>query len=585
MTERAQTTEDPSARERAIRPDQKIGITMGTDHDTAQARSRHNLARHKGAGGTAPRRLRAAALLAGTLLLATACGTTNNGSIRTGGGYVSGGTFTLGVPVALPSANPYAANSGSGQMIFLNYLAYDSLVNENSRGTFETGLASSWTASATQASFRLRPGVTCSDGSKLTASQVAADLNYVGNPKNQYPWLGTLTPSVPYTATGDNATGTVDITTTSPFPFLLQTLGDVPIVCARGMADPSMLTTRSDGTGPFVLESAGPSGYTYVVRRGYTWGPDGASTSAPGTPGKIVLSIVTNPTTAANLLLAGQLSATQVLGPDAKRLVEQHVGQSAVEVQAAGLYFTEDPGQATSNVQVRQALVAAMNFGQLTEVQSQATGQPATRATGLRTGSPLPCAGASALTALPSAGPANAKKLLSQAGWTLTGKTWMKAGKPLQLTIAYEQANEEPLAELLQQEWTSIGASASLDLLTAQQLDALEQGDANFSVLLGASALTLPTQIEPEVSGPNVPKGQNVQEVSNPTYDRLAQEATATYGPKGCALWVQAENSVMQRADVVPVANQPVVLFLARNVQAQINSMRQPVPTSIKLLK
>jgi peptide/nickel transport system substrate-binding protein len=566
----------------------KIGFAMGTEQDISPVTSPYCVRRRrKAARSTTGRSIRAAALLAGTVLLASACGAANgsSGSSGSSGNYISGGTFTLGVPVALPSANPYAANSGAGQMVFLNYLAYDSLVNENSQGTFETGLASSWTASATKATFRLRPDVTCSDGSKLTASQVAADLNYVGNPKNQYPWVGNLTPSVPYTATGDNATGTVNVATTSAFPFLLQTLGDVPIVCGQGMAHPSMLTSKSDGTGPFVLQSASQTSYTYVVRKGYTWGPNGASTSAPGTPAKIVLDIVTNPTTAANLLLAGQLSATQVLGPDAKRLVEQHVAQSTVQVQAAGLYFTEDPSQATSDVQVRQALVAAMNFSQLAEVQSQATGQPASRATGLRTGSPLPCAGANALSALPAAGLANAKKLLTQAGWAWNGKTWTKAGKPLQLTIAYEQANEEPLAELLQQEWTDLGAKASLDLLTAQQLTALEQGDANFSVLIGASALTLPTQIEPEVSGPNVPKGQNVQEVSNPTYDRLAQQATATYGAKGCSLWVQAENSVMQRADIVPVANQPVALFLGHNVQAQIDSLRQPVPTSIKLLK
>lgn len=470
-------------------------------------------------------------------------------------------------------------------MAFLSYLAYDSLVNQASDGTFETGLASTWAATTTTATFHLRDGATCSDGSKLTASQVAADLNYVGNPKNQYPWLQVLTPSVPYTATADNSTGTVVVKTSKPFPFLLETVGDIPIVCAGGMANPSMLTSHSDGTGPYVLQSANQSSYTYLVRKGYTWGPNGAATSAPGTPAKIVLDIVTNPTTAANELLAGELSATQVLGPDGKRLIDEHTAYSQVQIQAAGLYFTETPAQVTSDVRVRQALVAGMNFGQLVQVQSQESGEPATRAAGLRTGNPLVCDGANALSALPAYSTANADKLLDEAGWTSSAGKREKGGKPLALTIAYEQANEAPLAELLQQEWAALGANVTLDLLTSQQIAAFEEGDANFAVLIGASSLTLPTEIQAEASGPGAPDGQNTQDVTNASYNRLAALATNTFGAKGCTLWAQAEDSLMQRADIVPVANQPTVLYLGPNARAQINSVRQPIPTSIRLLK
>lgn len=525
-------------------------------------------------------RTHAVAAVGGALSLVLVSGCSGN----SGSGSAASGTFTLGVPVALPSANPYNANTGSGQMLYLSYLAYDSLVNQSSGGTFQTGLAQKWTTTSTSATFQLRSGVTCSDGSKLTASQVADDLNYVGNPKNAYPWLGSLTPTVNYTAHGDDATGTVTITTQSPYPFLLETLGNVPIVCAQGMKNPSTLTHTSDGTGPFVLTSSDQTTYTYTVRKGYTWGPDGASTSAAGTPGKVVLKVVTDATTAANELLAGQLTATQVLGQDGTRLTAAGFPRATAESQTAALYFTESAQQATSDEAVRRALAAAMDFDQLVKVQSLSSGEPATRSTALRVGSPLPCPGADAVTQLPAYSMATAGQLLDSAGWA-KGPNGVreKDGKPLSLTIAYQTASESSVAQLLQSEWSSLGAQVSLDLLTTQQQQAFINGSADFAVLIAASSQTLPTQIQQEVSGPGAPTGMNLQQVSNPTYDRLVAQALTEPDAQGCPQWVQAENTVLQAADIVPVADQPAVLFTAKSASAVLTSARQPIPTSLKL--
>jgi peptide/nickel transport system substrate-binding protein len=520
------------------------------------------------------------AAVGGALSLLVASGCSSSTTSQAAGS----GTYTIGVPVALPSANPYNANTGSGQMLYLSYLAYDSLVNQESDGTFQTGLAQKWSITSSSATFQLRGGVTCSDGSTLTASQVADDLNYVGNPKNAYPWLGSLTPTVDYTAKADDATGTVTVTTQSPYPFLLETLGNVPIVCAEGMKNPSMLTHTSDGTGPFVLTSSDQTTYNYVVRKGYSWGPNGASTSAPGTPGKVVLNVVTNATTAANELLAGQLTATQILGQDGTRVTDAGFPRATAETQTAALYFTESAQQATSDKAVRQALAAAMNFDQLVKVQSLSSGEPATRSTALRVGSPLPCPGANAVTELPAYSLTTAAQLLDSAGWT-TGPngTREKDGKPLTLTIAYQTASESSLAQLLQSEWASLGAQVSLDLLTTQQQQAFINGSANFAVLIAASSQTLPTEIQQEVSGPGAPTGMNLQQVANPTYNQLAAQALNEPGEQGCPQWVAAENAVMQAADIVPIANQPAVLFTAKSASAVLTDTRQPIPTSLKL--
>ena len=84
------------------------------------------------------------------------------------------------------------------------------------------------------------------------------------------------------------------------------------------MADRATLASATVGTGPYVLSEAAPGDhYTYTIRDGYTWGPNGATTATAGMPGTVVLRIVENPATAANLLLTGDVNAAAVIGPDA----------------------------------------------------------------------------------------------------------------------------------------------------------------------------------------------------------------------------------------------------------------------------
>ncbi len=52
------------------------------------------------------------------------------------------------------------------------------------------------------------------------------------------------------------------------------------------MADRASLASATSGTGPYVLTEAAPGDhYTYAVRDGYAWGPDGATTDTEGMPG------------------------------------------------------------------------------------------------------------------------------------------------------------------------------------------------------------------------------------------------------------------------------------------------------------
>src|SRR4051812_5832700 len=71
--------------------------------------------------------------------------------------YSTNATFTMAISDDLSSFDPYRTN-----LVGYAKLAYDSLVNLRPDGTFGSGLARSWTADASSATFTLRPDVTCS---------------------------------------------------------------------------------------------------------------------------------------------------------------------------------------------------------------------------------------------------------------------------------------------------------------------------------------------------------------------------------------------------------------------------------------
>ena len=174
----------------------------------------------------------------------------------------------------------------------VDYFLYDSLINFTPSGQIESNLASKWSGTTTTASYTLKPGVTCSDGSPLTASTVAANINFIGNPKNASSRLGTWVPPGA-TATGDDKTGVVTVKSPTPDAFLVSDVGQALIVCGNGMKDRGTLKEGADGTGMYTMTSAVPgSSYTLTLRKGYTWGPGGATSAAQGLPATVTLKVV-----------------------------------------------------------------------------------------------------------------------------------------------------------------------------------------------------------------------------------------------------------------------------------------------------
>ena len=127
--------------------------------------------------------------------------------------------------------------------------SYDTLVHQLPGGKIVSGLATKWKVlSLTKVRFTLHSGVTCSDGTKMTASTVKKNFDYVANQSNASPLMNLYVPQDSTTA-ANNKKRTVTVTFPSANPFPLQGLGSVHIDLREG-ARPTGTASSTAPTAP-----------------------------------------------------------------------------------------------------------------------------------------------------------------------------------------------------------------------------------------------------------------------------------------------------------------------------------------------
>ncbi|MGW4759157.1 ABC transporter substrate-binding protein [Streptomyces chartreusis] len=500
-------------------------------------------------------RIAIALLVSSTMGLAACSG----GASSRPGGLVDGKTFTLALAGDPGNLDPsMSVLAPTNQM---SSLMYDNLLAQNKAGDLGPWLAQKWSATTTKATFTLRRGVTCSDGSPLKASDVAADLNFIANPDSHSPYLGLLV-APGLKATANDSTGSVTVTSPKPDSFLARNLGSIPIICGKGTRDRSLLAHGSDGTGPYVLSKAQPNDqYTLTRRKDYAWRPDGAG-KQKGLPDKIVVRIVTNEETAANLLITGQVNAATIRGSGQLRLIAQGIRNRSFEQPPGVLVFNESSSNPTSDPAVRKALVQGADLNQVGKVMTDSQGRPSR---GVVAMTPQVCTGNVVTDNIPGRSVAAAKSMLETAGWTVgTGGFRYKDGKRLTLKFTYPSGRTEIAAgvELLQQQWKKIGVDVSLEGLDTAGLGRVLQGAVPWDIGLAPFQFNLPSNLVPFVSGPTPPAGINFPRVENADYQKLVGQAQTLTDKASCTKWNAAETSLIKRADIVPLMNSVVRVFL-----------------------
>lgn len=505
------------------------------------------------------------AIAASAGLLLTISSATSAGIRRATAGKPSG-SATVAIPADPGNLDPQMSVGGATR--YVDTYAYDTLVNLVGPGKIASGLAQSWkVVSPKKVEFTLHSGITCSDGTKMTASVVKQNLDFVGNPANKSPLLGLFMP-VGATVSASNSARTVVVTTSTPNPFMIQGLASVQLICSKGLASRSLLDHGTDGTGPYALTGAVPGDhYTFAVRKGYAWGANGASTAVNGLPAKVTVKVVSNETTAANLLLTGGLNIASIGGPDRTRLGKAHLFNVVAPAQPNELLFNESTGHPGANPAVRKALVQALNLGQIGKVVTSGFGLKMTQ---LSLQNFTPCAGDSVTGNVPAYNPSAAKSALG--------------GVSVKLLYATDEGpSYSPAAELAQEQLAAAGAKVTLEPQSTANLQATIFGTGDWDIVIIGIGVANPAQFTAFVSGPTPPNGTNFASINNAAYKLAVTRAVRRVGAQGCKYWLDGESSLFKAGDLAPLEVTTEATY-ARKMTFKLG-IQGPIPTSLRLTK
>jgi peptide/nickel transport system substrate-binding protein len=525
-------------------------------------------------GNGAAKQLACAALLSA---LVCACG-------PTGVAPADEGTFTVSLTGDPGALDPYHAATFAPA--FLLALSYEGLIARDPSGRPVPNLAESFEQTPRSVRFTLRQGLTCASGEPLSIEDVADNYRYVLDPANHSPQLGPGGVPRGSRLEVDAATRTLTITTPSPHSFLLDMTGGLPIVCRRGLEDRSRLRQATDGTGLFQLvETAPNSHYVLERRRNYTWGHDGTRSDTQGVPRRVVVRIIPNQTTAANLLLAGDLTAATVGGPDRRRV--EAAGFQAVRTRAPAIqmWFNQAPGRIGADARVRRALALAIDVPQLARIASAGLGLPPMRLAGA---APMACPGDVVSQAPTRQDIAAANALLESAGW-VRGADGIrsKAGRRLSLSLSWDQDLNDPTSSAYAAEyavslWRAIGAEVRSRSVSGAAVGELLFGTGDYDISWTPIVVSMPSRFLLFVSGSPPPGGLNFPHARIAGVERLIDEANALPGRTSCPKWDEIERLYLRDAAVLPVFDSDNAM-LTRGATFRLNGLTL-VPTSIRLV-
>ena len=512
---------------------------------------------------------RTAVALCATAALLAACGGSSDGGSKSDGGdseYVDGGTFTMSMAGDPGKLDPQS--SASTQLFTVNQIAYDNLVSVDGKtGEIESQLATDWKVDGKTVTLTLGKGITCSDGSDFTATTAADNINYVGDPKNKSPYLGTFLPAGA-TAKADDTAGTVTITLAAACAVRPQRARQPADGLRRRHEGPQHAVRRHQRHRSLRAHRGRPRATTtrYKIREGYTWGPDGATTAEKGMPDTIVMKIVQNEGTSANLLLSGEINAATIQGPDAKRLDAAKLFSTSTPAMVGEQWYNHNDGHETSDAAVRMALTQAIDFGELASVATAGTGGPATTFAAIE---PVSCPGDSISPSLPAQDVDAAKSVL--------------AGK--KLTFIYSSAAGSAVAaaaELAVQEWKAAGADVTAKGVDETALQGAIFGSGDWDIAWVPLNVNSPDQLVPFLSGPGLADGgTNFSGIDNQDYTDGVTAASAMNGTDGCDTWLDAESKLVAAADIVPFANNAVKTY---GNGAEFEYPGTFAPTTIRML-
>nr|WP_240343359.1 TIGR04028 family ABC transporter substrate-binding protein [Pectobacterium brasiliense] len=437
----------------------------------------------------------------------------------------------------------------------------------------EPWIAESWTVNAdnTEYTFKIRPGVSFSDGTPLDANAVAKNFDTYG--------LGNTALNQPVSEVINNYLRsevidplTVKFYFKKPSPGFLQgtaTIGSGLVSLSTLERNFNQLGNAKNiiGSGPFVVssEKLGRE-LKLTARKDYNWAPVKSKHQGRAYLDGITYLVTPEDSVRIGALVSGQADfIRQIQAYDEKRVQSQGFNLYAPPTRGVNnsVVFRPD-NPLVADIRVRQALLHATNTKEIIDTLFSDNYPQAT--------SPLAktAAGYVDLSSKLTFDPAQASKLLDDAGWK-TGSQGLrqKDGKTLELT-AYEslpQPQNKETLQLVSQQWAKVGVKLNVlagdaGSKTVDSLDPLKTGVA--PAMVGrADPDVLKSQYYPTVRNVLLQKGGSSDKVKdfvdphlNTLLDGIAAETDLS---KRLALVGEVQSYLIDQAYVIPIFEEPQV--------------------------
>jgi peptide/nickel transport system substrate-binding protein len=517
-----------------------------------------------------------------------------------------GGVVTLALPfLGVPreaSAQPAAPVRG-GTLIYLEQQTYTQLYPPNG-GFYPNGgvlnqitdkltyqnpqtleiepwIAESWTvnAEATEYVFKLRPGVTFSDGSKVDAEAVAKNYDTFG--------LGSRELRQPVSEVISNYEKsevidplTVRFLFKRPAPGFLQGTSVIGsgLVSLRTLALPfDQLgdATKIIGSGPFTVQRQ-VLGRELVLaaRTDYTWGPKNHPHQGRALLDGIRIVVTGEDSVRIGALLAGQAHVIrQIQAYDEKQVKDrgfQLFAPSTRGINNSVVFRPDNP--LVADLGVRRGLLHATNAQEIVDTLFSANYPKATSIIASTATGYVNLAGKLAFD------PVLAAKLLDEAGWTMGPQgVRQKDGKPLALT-AYEsppQPRNKDTLQLVSQQWAKVGVRLNVLAgdLGSRVRDSLDPAKTPVApAMVGrADPDVIRSQYHPLTRNVLLQTGgvaQAVQSFNDPKLNGLLDGiASEPDRAKRMALVADVQNYVIDQAYAIPIFEEPQVFAASPRVR------------------
>lgn len=382
--------------------------------------------------------------------------------------------------VSTAVSEPAAAANGSAQeLVFVNYrdirdlnphlyagemyaqsILYDTLVSITEDG-YEGCLAESWTISEDGKiyTFKIRDGVTFSDGTVCDANAILANFNAIIENKERHTWLEMMNLLVGVSAPDDH---TFVIELSEAYYPMLTELGCIrpfAMISPNCMIDGSTKDGVSGyiGTGPYVLTDFETDQYAIFERNENYWG------EKPEIE-RITVKVIPDNQTRIMALESGEIDlifGKNMLDADA---ISQYVDSDKFEVALSDPTSTRHIVLNTTNdilsdMAVRQALQHATNRTAISEGIFYGLEQPADTLYAAT----VPYCDVELTPYEYSA--ETASNMLDEAGWIMGGSGIReKDGEKLELDLLYnsDSVTEKTISEYLQSEYRKLGISLNI---------------------------------------------------------------------------------------------------------------------------